>query len=205
MSTELDRLAARVRACRICVERPVGKPLPHEPRPVLVPSASARILIASQAPGTKVHASGKPFTDASGNRLRSWLGITAEEFYDPRKFAILPMGFCFPGQDPKGGDLPPRRECAPAWRSALMALMPQIDLILTIGIYAQSWHMGTMRRASLSETVAGWREIWDAEGTPKVLPLPHPSWRNTSWLKKNPWFETELLPFLKSEIRHRIG
>lgn len=205
MSTELDRLAARVRACRICVERPVGKPLPHEPRPVLVPSASARILIASQAPGTKVHASGKPFTDASGNRLRSWLGITAEEFYDPRKFAILPMGFCFPGQDSKGGDLPPRRECAPAWRAALMALMPQIDLILTIGIYAQSWHMGTMRRASLSETVAAWRAIWDAQGTPKVLPLPHPSWRNTSWLKKNPWFETELLPFLKSEIRHRIG
>ncbi len=205
MASELERLAGRVRACRICVERPLGPPLPHEPRPVLVPSATARILIASQAPGTKVHLSGRPFTDASGDRLRDWLGVTAEEFYDPAKFAILPMGFCFPGQDGRGADLPPRRECAPAWRAPLMALMPQIDLVLTIGLYAQNWHMGVARRGSLTDTVRGWREIWQAPAVPKVLPLPHPSWRNTGWLKRNPWFGTELLPFLKAQIRDRIS
>jgi uracil-DNA glycosylase len=205
MSPELARLTAEVRACRICVEQPVGRPLPHEPRPVVVPSSTARILIASQAPGTKVHLSGVPFTDASGDRLRSWLGVTGDEFYDPEKFAIVPMGFCFPGQDAKGGDLPPRRECAPAWRKRLMALMPQIDLVLTIGIYAQSWHMGSIRQPSLTETVMNWRAIWQAPTATKVLPLPHPSWRNTGWLKRNPWFEMELLPFLRTEIRSRIG
>ena len=205
ISHELERLTARVRACRICVEHPLGRPLPHEPRPVLLPSSSARILLASQAPGTKVHISGMPFTDASGDRLRSWLGVSDEEFYDTGKFAIVPMGFCFPGQDAKGGDLPPRRECAPAWRAELMTLMPQIDLVLTIGGYAQAWHMGTARLPSLTETVRNWRAVWDAPVTPKVLPLPHPSWRNTGWLKKNPWFEMDLLPFLRSEIRYRIN
>ncbi|SIT55577.1 conserved hypothetical protein [Mesorhizobium prunaredense] len=205
MSEELENFAARVRACRICVENPVGRPLPHEPRPVLRPSSSARILIASQAPGTKVHMSGMPFTDASGDRLRNWLGVSSEEFYDTTKFAIVPMGFCFPGQDAKGGDLPPRRECAAAWRAPLMALMSHIDLVLTIGLYAQSWHMGAARRPSLTETVMDWRTIWNATTTPKVLPLPHPSWRNTGWLKRNPWFEMDLLPFLRSEIRYRLG
>jgi len=205
MEAELERLTARVRACRICVDNPVGRPLPHQPRPVVLPSSSARILLAGQAPGTKVHLSGMPFTDASGDRLRNWLGVSSEEFYDTEKFAIVPMGFCFPGQDAKGGDLPPRRECAPAWRAALMALMPQIDLVLTIGSYAQSWHMGAARRASLTETVMDWRAIWDAPANPKVLPLPHPSWRNSGWLKQNPWFEMDLLPFLRSEIRYRIG
>ncbi|MBL8578542.1 MAG: uracil-DNA glycosylase family protein [Mesorhizobium sp.] len=200
----LADLARRVRACRICVERPVGPPLPHEPRPVLRPSSVARILIASQAPGTKVHLSGMPFTDASGNRLRSWLGVTSDEFYDTDNFAIVPMGFCFPGQDAKGADLPPRRECAPAWRTQLMADMPQIELVLTIGLYAQAWHMGNARRASLTETVMNWREVFGSSSQPLVLPLPHPSWRNTGWLKKNPWFEMELLPVLKSEIRRRL-
>jgi uracil-DNA glycosylase len=204
MSDALEQLTAQIRACRICVENPIGKPLPHEPRPVVVASSSARILIASQAPGTKVHVSGVPFTDASGDRLRSWLGVTDAEFYDPQKFAIVPMGFCFPGQDAKGGDLPPRRECALRWREPLMALMPQIDLVLTIGIYAQTWHMGAARRSSLSETVMNWRTVWDTSPARKVLPLPHPSWRNTGWLKRNPWFETDLLPFLRTEIRHRI-
>lgn len=204
MGDQLEQLTAQIRACRICVENPIGKPLPHEPRPVVVASSRARILIASQAPGTKVHLSGVPFTDASGDRLRSWLGVASDEFYDPEKFAIVPMGFCFPGQDAKGGDLPPRRECAPRWRAPLMALMPQIDLVLTIGIYAQSWHMGSARRSSLSETVMNWRAVWDDSPTRKVLPLPHPSWRNTGWLKRNPWFETDLLPFLKREIRSRI-
>jgi uracil-DNA glycosylase len=204
MSAELDSFTAKVRACRICVEHPLGRPLPHEPRPVLRPSSSARILLASQAPGTKVHITGMPFTDASGDRLRSWLGVTSEEFYDTEKFAIVPMGFCFPGQDAKGADLPPRRECAPAWRAPLMALMPRIDLVLKIGIFAQSWHMGASRRSSLTETVKDWRAIWEAPAAPKVLPLPHPSWRNSGWLKQNPWFEMDLLPFLRSEIRYRL-
>ncbi|CCV13708.1 conserved hypothetical protein [Mesorhizobium sp. STM 4661] len=205
MREELDSFTATVRACRICVENPIGRPLPHEPRPVLRPSSSARILIASQAPGTKVHISGMPFTDASGDRLRNWLGVGSEEFYDISKFAIVPMGFCFPGQDAKGGDLPPRSECALSWRAPLMALMPRIDLVLPVGIYAQSWHMGAPRRPSLTATVMDWRAIWNASGNPKVLPLPHPSWRNTGWLKRNPWFEMDLLPFLRSEIRYRLG
>jgi uracil-DNA glycosylase len=203
VSDTLEELTRRARACRICAEHPIGRPLPHEPRPVLLPSARARILIASQAPGTKVHLSGMPFTDASGDRLRSWLGVTSEEFYDPENFAIVPMGFCFPGQDAKGADLPPRRECAPAWRAPLIAAMPQIELVLTIGLYAQAWHMGETRRGSLTETVQNWREVFAAPARPVVLPLPHPSWRNTGWLKKNPWFEMDLLPFLKTEIRRR--
>lgn len=205
VSAELDELLAAIAACRICVEHPIGRPLPHEPRPVVVASTAARILIASQAPGTRVHASGLPFDDRSGDRLRDWLGMSREEFYDKNKLAIVPMGFCFPGQDAKGSDLPPRRECAPAWRRKLLDLMPQIDLVLVIGIYAQAWHMPAARRPSLSETVRDWRAIHEASGAPHVLPLPHPSWRNTGWLKKNPWFEMELLPFLKAEIRSRIS
>lgn len=204
LDPQLERLTARIRACRICRDSPLGKPLPHEPRPVLIPSSTARILIASQAPGTKVNISGMPFTDASGDRLRDWLGVTSDEFYNPDFFAIVPMGFCFPGQDAKGGDLPPRRECAPAWREPLMTLMPQIDLVLTIGLYAQAWHIGAARSASLTETVKNWRQVHAATSAPKVIPLPHPSWRNTGWIKRNPWFEMELLPFLKTEIRDRL-
>jgi uracil-DNA glycosylase len=205
VSGTLEELTRRVRTCRICVEHPIGRPLPHEPRPVLLPSSQARILIAGQAPGTKVHISGMPFTDASGDRLRTWLGVTRDEFYDGKDFAIVPMGFCFPGQDAKGADLPPRRECAPAWRAPLMELMPQIELVLTIGLYAQAWHMAETRRGSLTETVQNWREVFAAPTRPVVLPLPHPSWRNTGWLKKNPWFEMDLLPFLKTEIRRRLA
>lgn len=200
----LARLTAEIAACRLCRESNV-RPLPHEPRPVVVASRRARILIASQAPGTRVHATGIPFNDRSGDRLREWLGVTREEFYDPVKFAIVPMGFCFPGQDAKGGDLPPRRECAPRWRAPLLDLMPQIELVLAIGQYAQSWHMGEFRRASLTETVRDWRAIHAARANPHVLPLPHPSWRNTGWLKRNLWFENELLPFLQREIRAHIG
>ena len=204
MGENLEALAARVRACRICLETPRGKPLPHEPRPVLVPSSSAKILIAGQAPGKRVHASGTPFTDPSGDRLRDWLGVDSATFYDPHLFAILPMGFCFPGLDAKGSDLPPRRECAPAWRAPLLAQMPQVDLVLTIGIYAQTWHLGDRRQASLTETVMNWRGLWASSARPHVLPLPHPSWRNSGWLKLNPWFETELLPFLRTQIARRI-
>ena len=200
----LQALADKVRACRICRDAPLGKPLPHEPRPVLWPSSTARILIAGQAPGTKVHATGIPFNDRSGDRLREWLGVTRDEFYDTGKFAILPMGFCFPRQDAKGGDLPPRRECAPAWRRPLMDLMPQIELVLAIGIYAQAWHMGSQRGASLTETVARWREIFAADAARQALPLPHQSWRDTGRLKRNPWFEAELVPRLREEVRARI-
>ncbi len=204
MSPELKDLTERIRACRICRDNPLGKPMPHEPRPVLTASSNARILIAGQAPGTKVHATGMPFNDASGDRLRDWLEVSRDEFYDPDLFAIAPMGFCFPGQDAKGGDLPPRRECAAAWRVPLMALMPQIDLVLTVGIYAQTWHLGQLRKLTLTDTVRDWRRIYTETSAPKVLALPHPSWRNTGWLKRNPWFETELLPFLKAEVRRHL-
>ena len=199
----LSRLVAEIRACRHCSAS--ARPLPHAPRPVVVPSAAARILIAGQAPGTRVHETGIPFNDRSGDRLREWLRVPREEFYDPGNFAIVPMGFCFPGQDAKGGDLPPRPECAPKWRNRLLSLMPQIDLVLAIGQYAQAWHMGDLRRSSLTETVGDWRAIYAASAAPRVLPLPHPSWRNTGWLKANPWFGDELLPFLRSEIGARIS
>lgn len=204
MAPELQRLTTAVHACRICRDHPSGAPLPHEPRPVLVPSTRARILIAGQAPGTRVHASGVPFDDASGDRLRDWLGVSRAEFYDPAHFAILPMGFCFPGQDAQGGDLPPRRECAPQWRQALLAQMPQIELVLAVGLYAQAFHLGARRHATLGATVRDWRALHDGARHPAVLALPHPSWRNTGWLRRNPFFETELLPFLKEEIAFRV-
>lgn len=204
MAGELDRYVARIGACRICRDRPAGTPLPHEPRPVVVASSRARMLVAGQAPGTRVHATGLPFNDRSGDRLRDWMGVTREAFYDPDNFAIAPMGFCFPGQDQRGGDLPPRRECAPAWRERLIGLMPQVELVLAIGLHAQAWHLGETRRASLTETVADWRAIFMRNAVPRVLPLPHPSWRNTAWLRKNPWFETDLLPVLRREIAMRL-
>jgi uracil-DNA glycosylase len=163
-------------------------------------SSTARILIAGQAPGLRVHESGLPFNDASGNRLREWMGVTREELYDADRFAIVPMGFCFPGYDDKGSDLPPRRECAPRWRSAVLAAMPQIELVLAIGQYAQAWHLGSRRKKGMTETVRNWREYAFANHGPRILPLPHPSWRNTGWLKKNPWFEAELLPVLREDV-----
>lgn len=196
----LERLVADIRACRICIDEPKGRPLPHEPRPVLQVSSKARICLAGQAPGTRVHASGRPFTDPSGDRLREWMDVTPEEFYDPEKIAILPMGFCFPGQDAKGGDLPPRRECAARWRQPLFAELPRIELTILVGQYAQGWHLGPARKASLTETVASWREY-----APRAIPLPHPSWRNNAWIKKNPWFEDEVLPYLRREVRRLMG
>ncbi|MEZ5811076.1 MAG: uracil-DNA glycosylase family protein [Rhizobiaceae bacterium] len=202
----LDRLVAEIGACRVCRDKPAGKPLPHEPRPVVVASRTARILIAGQAPGTRVHASGVPFDDRSGDRLRDWLGVDRSRFYDPKCFAIAPMGFCFPGLDAKGGDLPPRRECAPLWRARLLELMPQVELVLVIGQYAHAWHLGDRRGRTLTETVANWRSVFDPGGKPPtVLPLPHPSWRNTAWLKKNPWFEADLLPMLRREVARRVS
>lgn len=159
------------------------------------------MLIAGQAPGTRVHATGLPFNDRSGDRLRDWMGVTREEFYDPANFAIAPMGFCFPGQDAKGGDLPPRRECAATWRQPLLEAMPQIELVLAIGLHAQKWHLASASASSLTQNVRNWRAHYTRNTYPRVLPLPHPSWRNTNWLKRHPFFEAELLPVLRQEIR----
>lgn len=188
-------------ACRICRDEPLFQPpLPHEPRPVIQASPTARLCIAGQAPGTRVHASGKPFTDPSGVRLRQWLGLDEAAFYDAARVAVVPMGHCFPGLDAQGGDLPPRRECAPIWRMRVLAAMPQVELVLAIGRYAQAWHLGAKAGANLSATVADWRAILAEPRRPRVLPLPHPSWRNNAWLKRNPWFEDELLPVLREEV-----
>ena len=162
--------------------------------------AGARLCIASQAPGRRAHVSGRPFQDPSGVRLRDWLGLDEAAFYDPARIAIVPMAHCFPGHDASGGDLPPRRECAPLWRRPLLDALPRLDLILVIGLYAQAWHLGREARIGLTETVRRWRDILERPLRPRVLPLPHPSWRNTGWLKANPWFEAELLPVLRREV-----
>lgn len=200
---DLEDLRDAIAACRICRDAPARGPdhrLPHEPRPVAVISSSARILISGQAPGLRVHQSGLPFNDASGDRLRLWLGVDREQFYDPRLFAIVPMGFCFPGYDAQGSDLPPRRECAPRWRGQVVDAMPQIELVLAIGQYAQAWHLGDRRAATMTETVRNWRTHLGSNIGPAVLALPHPSWRNTSWMKKNPWFEADVLPVLRDRV-----
>ncbi|MEM9634757.1 MAG: uracil-DNA glycosylase family protein [Pseudomonadota bacterium] len=199
----IEALADDVRTCRVCVETPEKSPLPHDPRPVLQVSSTARICICGQAPGTRVHRSGRPFTDPSGDRLRDWMGIGEDIFYDAARLAIVPMGFCFPGLDAKGGDLPPRIECKRIWHDRIFEAMPQIELILVIGQYAQAYHLGPKRKKSLTETVINWRQYFEdtpSDGCPVVLPLPHPSWRNNAWLKKNPWFETDLLPVLRREV-----
>ena len=203
-AAELARLLSAIRSCRHCVEAPRGKPLPHEPRPVLRASATARLAVCSQAPGTKVHRSGTPFTDASGDRLRAWMGVTADEFYDEARVAIVPMGFCFPGQDASGADLPPRPECAPLWHRELFAALPQLELVLAVGSYAQQWHLGEAAGPTLEETMRDWRQHLGRKQRPRVLPLPHPSWRNNAWLKKNAWFEKDLLPVLRREVRRLL-
>ncbi len=199
----IDRLLAEIRACRHCRTHPAGPPLPHEPRPVLRASATARILIVGQAPGTKVHATGKPFNDRSGDRLRAWMNVTPEVFYDEARIAIAPMGFCFPGQDAKGADLPPRKECAPLWRERLMAELTNIDLVLLVGAHAQRWYLPHGPR-SLTETVRAGPQSIDTARPALGIPLPHPSWRNTGWLKANPWFETGLVPALRRLIADRL-
>ncbi|MBI1385782.1 MAG: uracil-DNA glycosylase family protein [Rhizobiales bacterium] len=197
----IARLAGDMRACRICMEAPKGPPLPHPPRPVFQLSATARLCIVGQAPGIRAHVAGRPFADPSGDRLRDWLGIDEATFYDESRIAIIPMGFCFPGYDVRGADLPPRRECAPAWRARVFDLLEHIGLIVVIGQYAQEWHLGPRRLADLTATVANWREYLEASGKgPRTLVLPHPSWRNNGWLKRNPWFAAELLPTLRSEV-----
>ena len=204
MADTLTALLARIGACRLCVETPRGAPLPHAPRPVLRARTTARIAICGQAPGTRVHASGVPFSDPSGDRLRDWMGVSPDEFYDDGKVAIVPMGFCFPGLDAKGGDKPPRRECAPHWRAEVMRHLPGIKVMLLVGWYAQRWHLGKFASSSLTETVADWRVIAARQGGPIMIPLPHPSWRNSAWIKRNAWFEAELLPFARAQVRRAL-
>ena len=192
----LPALLREINSCRACIEAPKGAPLPHEPRPVLRASKTAKLAVFGQAPGNLVHQTGKPFNDPSGVRLRDWMGVTDEEFYDEKKIAIIPMGFCFPGYDAKGGDKPPRKECAPLWRERLMAALPNIKTAILVGGYAQKWHLGPDAKKSLTETVENWREY-----APLYFATPHPSWRNNAWLKKHPWFEAELLPVLRKRVR----
>lgn len=197
----LDALLAAVGACRLCRdEARHGPALPHEPRPVLQASPTALLCIAGQAPGTRVHASGRPFDDASGARLRAWLGLDEPTFYDATHVAIVPMAFCFPGQRPDGSDLPPRRECVDTWRAPLLARLPRLQLVLAVGGHAHRWHLGpTAARRGVTATVRD-RRPDPARPSIRVVPLPHPSWHNTRWLKQNPWFEADLLPTLRAEI-----
>ncbi len=187
-------LAEEIRACRLCAERFAATATGHSPRPVVWFRPGARLLIAGQAPGARVHTSGQPFTDPSGDRLRDWTGLSTEEFYDLDRVAIVPMAFCFPGYDAKGSDLPPPPLCAATWRAPVMAALPGLRLTLLVGGAAIRWHLG---RSNVTETVRNWREP-AARG---VFPLPHPSWRNTGWLKRNPWFAAELLPELRARVR----
>lgn len=190
-------LEAEVRACRLCADRFRATRTGHAPRPVPWLSATAPVLIAGQAPGAQVHAKGRPFDDRSGDRLRDWIGVDRDAFYDRTRFAVLPMAFCFPGYDAKGSDLPPPPVCAETWRRRALAAMPQIRLTLLVGGHAQRWLLG---RGSVTATVARWRAA-----PPGVLPLPHPSWRNTGWMKRNPWFETELAPELRRRVAEALG
>ncbi len=191
--TALDRLYAEIRACKACTDLPLG------PRPVVRGRVSARLLIVSQAPGTKVHETGLSFNDRSGDRLRQWLGIERETFYDETRIAIVGMGFCYPGRDSKGGDLPPRRECAPLWHERVMGKLDKIELTLLVGSYAIDYYLGAQAKRRMTETVASWRDY-----LPRFLPLPHPSWRTTLFEKNNPWFEAELLPFLRRRVKELI-
>lgn len=181
--------------------------MPHEPRPVLrVLPQGAPLLICGQAPGTRVHASGTPFTDPSGVRLRRWLGLSDAEFYDEAKVGVIPMGFCFPGQTAAGADLPPRPECAATWHDRLFASLPPPALLCAVGLYAARYHLARLghrelARASLADCLARWRE---ALALARLLPLPHPSWRNHGWLKRHPWFEAEVLPVLRAEVRRAL-
>ncbi|RRY10035.1 uracil-DNA glycosylase family protein [Brucella anthropi] len=204
---KLDELSHSIRACRICRDTPqFPPPLPHEPNPVCIISDTARIAICGQAPGIRVHNTSLPFNDPSGDRLRQWLGVSREEFYDPSRFAIVPMGFCFPGYDKHGGDLPPRRECRQTWHDRVFAAMPQLEFILVVGQYALAYHLPDYRGRNLTETVRNWRYFLETPNPAGriALPLPHPSWRNSGWLKRNPWFDAEVVPVLQAKVRDLI-
>jgi uracil-DNA glycosylase len=185
---QLDALLAEIGACRACAGE-----LPHGPRPVVRVSPQTRLLICGQAPGRRVHESGLPFDDPSGERLRDWMGIDRGLFYGRPEIGVAAMAFCFPGTDPKGGDYPPPKRCAALWRSRLLAALPNVELTLLVGGYAQAWALGGA--GPMTEVVRAWRAL-----APRALPLPHPSWRNTSWLKRHPWFEAEVVPYLRGRV-----
>lgn len=194
---EAQVLARDIRACRLCAPRFAATASAHAPRPVVWFRPSARILIAGQAPGARVHESGRPFTDPSGDRLRQWLGLDEAQFYDRDRIAIVPMGFCFPGCNARKADLPPPAICGRTWHGRVMAHLGEVRLRILVGGHAHRYHLGT--RAGVTETVRAWRDH-----APQVFPLPHPSWRNTAWLKKNPWFEAELLPVLRARVKEMM-
>ena len=189
----LDAVLADIRACRACAPE-----LPHEPRPVVRVGPATRLLICGQAPGRLVHESGLPFTDPSGDRLRRWLGVDYETFYGHPAIGVAAMAFCFPGTNPKGGDFPPPARCAQLWRPQLLERLPNVELTLLVGGYAQGWALEG--GGSMTDTVRRWREF-----LPHYLPLPHPSWRNTAWLKKNPWFEEEVTPWLRARVAEMLA
>lgn len=193
MADDLESLLADIRACRICADLPAG------PRPVLRAAPGARILIAGQAPGVRVHETGIPWNDPSGDRLRQWLGVSRETFYDPSRIAIVPMGFCYPGTVRGAGDLPPRPECAATWHGRLVPMLADVQLTVCIGQYALAWHLGERRKPTLTETVRTWRDYG-----PDHLPLPHPSGRNNGWLRRNPWFEADVLPHLRTRVAEML-
>lgn len=191
----LQLITSDIRNCKLCEPH-----LPYGARPVIQVNVNARILIAGQAPGRRVHASGIPFDDPSGDRLRDWMGVTPDQFYNPQLFAIMPMGFCFPGTG-KSGDLPPRPECAKTWRQKLLDQLPNIESTLVIGKYAQDYHFqGSQPIKSVTQLVSDWQQYW-----PTQIPLPHPSPRNNLWLRKNPWFETELVPLIQARIKEILA
>ncbi|MBL28028.1 MAG: hypothetical protein CMM50_10835 [Rhodospirillaceae bacterium] len=189
----LEALLAEIRACDRCAAH-----LPFPPRPVLRAASTARVMIVGQAPGTRVQATGIPWNDPSGDRLRRWLDLDRERFYDESRIAIVPAGFCYPGKGP-GGDLPPRPECAPAWHPRIAEHLPALELVLLVGVYAQAYYLGDRRKASVTETVRGWRDY-----LPRFVPTPHPSPRNQGWLKRNPWFEAEVVPWMRDRVHALI-
>lgn len=196
MSTDLHDFVDEIRACQLC-----EVDMERAPRPILQVSEHAKILVAGQAPGNLAMESGRPFTDPSGDRLREWLQISEADFYDPAKVAIVPMGFCFPGYDKNGADIPPMKRCAQTWHGPLFERLPQIELKILIGGYAQRWHMGDQVEKTLTATVKKWRYFLN-QG---VIVTPHPSWRNNAWLKRNPWFETEVLPILRERVQSLLS
>jgi len=187
-------LQSDIQSCQLCADRFAGTVTRHRPRPVVWFDAKPRILIAGQAPGMRVHQSGIPFDDRSGDRLRDWMGVDRDLFYDRHKIAIVPMAFCFPGYNTAGSDLPPPRICGATWHDRVMAHLGDVPLTLLVGSYAHRWHLGA--KTNVTQTVAAWRDL-----APRVFPLPHPSWRNTAWLKKNPWFAEDLLPALRTQVK----
>ena len=191
----LDAVLQDIRACRACAGE-----LPHAPRPVVRVFPETRLLICGQAPGRRVHDSGLPFTDPSGDRLRTWLGVDADTFYADRRIGVAAQAFCYPGTAGTGGDFPPPKRCASLWRPRLLAELPQVELTLLVGGHAQAWALGPRMAGSMTATVRAWRDY-----LPAILPLPHPSWRNTAWLKREPWFEAEVVPWLQARVRELLA